>query len=222
MSHISEIINHLLVSTVSITIIDGQNEDIITNHLNDEYNPCLLQPIAADKRMNLIFSTDINSFHDWFPLICTDGGDYANEFMFDGAQKWNFKNLIVEDYAINNGTGYHLVRAGSYIGDITCTFCTFTNITTDSSNYHILESYGSFHFHSTKFRGISTNTALIRASHDYHVDDTHFTGTDRGFELINCSFEMIDLSSDDMITFDYSFNEVKFIFYILVYLEQAE
>ena len=110
--HVSELINAVIFSNASITIIDGQNKEIIANSTDNDYNPCLPQPLYLGKRVTVTFSSNITSFGDWFPAICSNDSGYSNEYMFDGAQQWTINNLIVEDY--DSGNGYFLIHTGNW------------------------------------------------------------------------------------------------------------
>ncbi len=125
--HVSKLINKVLDNTVSITIVDGQNEESIANQSDSAQHPCLPTTIHSDKRINVTFSSNITSFGDCFPPICANREDTATEYMFDGAQQWTIHNLIVQNY--DSGHGYGLVRSDSVHADIACIGCTFSNIT---------------------------------------------------------------------------------------------
>ena len=145
--------------------------------------------IDADKRINVTFSAHITSFDDWFPDICTTHIDYVNEYMFDGAQKWNIHNLIVEDY--DAGDGYGLIRTESDHGDIGCTHCTFANVTSTDADHPLFETHGSFRFHSSIFEGISVNTSMI-----YGANDDYYSGSVREFVVNECHFTDVSCFGD--------------------------
>ena len=194
----------MLLSTVSITIVDGQNEECIANHTDYDHHPCLPMTINADKRINVTFSSNITSFDDWFPSICTNQSDYVNEYMFDGALQWNIHNLIVENYDF--GDEYGLMRSESEYGDITCNHCSFINITSTDSEHSLFETHGSFRFHSSNFEGIFASTSMI---YGYH-DSNWYTGVIREFVLNDCNF--IDIfSSSDIVKLDGQWNDVKLL-----------
>ena len=203
MYRVSELMNQVLISTVSITIIDGQSQEAITNHINTEYNPCLPMTINADKRINITFTSNITSFIDWFPVICRNGTGYVNEYMFDGAQQWNFENLIVEDYG--SESGYGLVRMESYFGDITCIACRFKNISFNESKSGLFESYGSMNFDNSHFEGISVNSTVLILQHSTDA----VTGGIRDFALNDCVFMDIAVG-ESIIVFEPSLNEVEY------------
>ena len=161
MYHVSELIDDAIFTTFSITIIDGQNEEAVHNLTDNEYNPCLPMTMTRDKRINITFSSNITSFRDWFPSICSNHNDSVTEYMFDGAQQWNFENLIVEDY--DSGNGYALIRTVSFHGDITCNHCTFSNITNNGS-LPLFESWGSLHFDQCDFNGIQMESAIMMSA----------------------------------------------------------
>ena len=192
----------MLFSTVSITIIDGQNEQIIANQTDSDYNLCIPEPIPFDKRVTITFSSNITSFRDWFPSICTNGSDYDNVYMFDGAQTWTIHNLIVEDYIASDY--YYIMRGQSEYADIECIDCRFSNITNDRSTNHLFDTFGSLHFYNSEFEGIVTESnPMISASHSYYD-----TGITREYSMINCTFTDI-VSSWALFYLDYSWNDVE-------------
>ena len=150
--------------------------------MDNDYNPCLPMTINNDKRINIAFSSDITSFQDWFPSICNDDNDndYVNEYMFDGARKWSIRNLIIEDYSVNNNDGYGVMRSGSYwfYGGIMCTDCSFTNITSSRSDRYPFQSYGSFHFRSSRFHQITANETIIKGEYSTTVIPREYVFTD--------------------------------------------
>ena len=160
--------------------------------------------IDADKRINVTFSSNITSFSDWFPSICTNHSDYVNEYMFDGAQKWNIHNLIVEEY--DSGNGYGLIRTENVHGDITCHSCSIVNITNTDSDHTLFETYGSFHFHHSNFIEIIEDIAMIRGINN--EDDDFLTGSIREFLVEDCNFTDFS-SSTDMIKLLQNYNDVK-------------
>ena len=160
--HVSELINAVIFSNASITIIDGQNEVVIANSTDNDYNPCLPQPLYLGKRVTVTFSSNITSFSDWFPAICVNDSGYSNEYMFDGAQQWTINNLIVEDY--DSGNGYALMRSTSFHADIECNHCSFSNIRSDGA-VPLFETWGSLHFYESDFVGITMESGtMISAS----------------------------------------------------------
>ena len=186
----------MLGNQVSITIIDGQNEDAINNITDNEYNPCLPMPITRDKRINITFSSNITSLRDWFPSICSNHNDSVTEYMFDGAQKWNFENLIVDDY--DSGNGYALVRTVSFHSDINCNHCTFRNITNNGS-LPLFESWGSLHFEQCDFVEIhmkSTNmmSADFTDCGDESGSECTWSSLDREYSFIDSTFTNLTLS----------------------------
>ena len=204
MFYASDLINRVLVSTVSITIIDGQNEEVIGNYSDDfEFNPCILEPIPLDKHITITFEAGISSFEDWFPDICR-GGNYSNEYMFDGAQDWHIYNLIVENYTVSDADSYYLVRSDSQYADIELHDCHYIDIVNEGKDYAIFDTYGSLHFYDSEFLGITTNLVpMIEATHSV-VD----TGIQREFTMEDCVFTDI-VSSDALFYLDYSWNDVK-------------
>ena len=183
--HASDLVNRLLISDISITIIDGQNEEVISssNYSSDYgYNPCIPLPIAMDKRMTMTFSSNITSFTDWFPSICKNESGLDNVYIFDGGQTWSIQKLIVEDYVASDW--YYIMQSGSEYADIECIDCVFTNITNDGSSYHLFDTFGSLHFVNSQFTNITTTYhPMISGTHSYYD-----TGVTREFSIVNCTF----------------------------------
>ena len=201
MYHASTLINKVLISTASITIIDGQNIDTIAGVIDSEYNPCLPETMHSDKRLTVTFSSNITAFKQWFPPICANHDEYSNEYMFDGAQKWIINNLIVTDYDIADG--YGLVRTESVQGDITFNNCSFMNIESSGST-HLFETWGSFHLRNSKFFGIALDGChLIYADHNQYT-----RGGLRDFVITGTHFGNI-ITPDYLIYLDWSWNDVK-------------
>ena len=182
--HVSEIIDNVIFTTISITIIDGQNKNAINNITDSEHNPCLPMTMTRDKRINITFSSNITSFRDWFPSICFNHNDSVIEYMFDGAQKWNFENLIVDDY--DSGNGYALIRTVSFHGDITCKHCTFSNITNNGS-LPLFESWGSLHFDQCDFHGIHMTSAVMMSA-NFTDCSAETGGPEQDWLFIACSW----------------------------------
>ena len=200
--HVSELINAVIFSNASITIIDGQNKEIIANSTDNDYNPCLPQPLYLGKRVTVTFSSNITSFGDWFPTICVNASGYSNEYMFDGAQQWTINNLIVEDY----DSGYGLMRSESFHAEISCNHCSFSNITADDS---LFATWGSLHFYDSEFVGITMESGnMISASLTdcTEATDSECTSslTDREISMIDCNFTDLTLSD----SFMYLYNEM--------------
>ena len=190
--HVSELINKQLAYSASITIIDGQNEESIANHSNNDYNPtvynpCLPMTIANDIGIDITFTVNISSFIDWFPSICRKWSEYGNEYMFDGAQRWNIHNLRVEEYTVDNNNRYGLVRCSQSDGDVVCTQCYFKKITNALPDRPLFEIKGSFHFSETALSEITTNSSIISANqpkgHGLHVR--------RDFMILDCNISNI-------------------------------
>ena len=203
MFHVSQLINGLSTSSVSITIIDGQNEGSIANHTDSEYNPCLPMKLNDAKEVNITFTANVTSFVGWYPSICTEHDEYGNEYMFDGARRWNIENLRVEDYAVDKNGGYGLIRSANNSGDIKCTECRFVNITNVLSERPLLVTNGSFHLSATTFSGITTNSSILSAKHPYSV-----TYATREFSLLDCRFSSITGHSH-LLELQGSLNDVK-------------
>ena len=203
MYYASTLINRVLISTASITIIDGQNEEAIAKLIDNDYNPCLPEAMHSDKRITITFSSNIASFSGWYPSICTNRSHYVNEYMFDSAQKWTFSNLVVEDYVVTDG--YGLVRTESYHGDITCDNCSFINVQ-NSGSTHLFVTWGSFHFRASDFIGISLDGSyLINADHAYTL-----TGGNREFVIKETNFINIT-TAHYLIFLQVSWNDVKWL-----------
>ena len=169
--------------------------------------------INADKRINITFTSNITSFIDWFPAICGNDSGYVNEYMFDGAQRWNFENLIVEDHG--SGNGYGLVRMESYFGDVTCNACQFTDILFNQSKSSLFESYGTISFHNSHFEWISVSASVLRLLNGTES----FTGATRDFTLNHCVFTNIAVG-ESVIAFEPSLNEVEYLLEIQCYFEK--
>ena len=194
----------MIHDSVSITIVDGQNNESIVNWADNDYHPCLAEPMALDKEITITFGSDITSFSDWFPDICWDIGnatEYENEFMFDGAQKWTINNLVVEDYVASDW--WYIMRSGSEHSKLQCLNCSFVDIADYGQGYNLFDTFGSLHFEGSTFSGIdSMSTPMIGAT---HTDGD--TGVSREFSMINCSF--IDIQSAWAFMFlDLSYNDV--------------
>ena len=202
MYYASTLINRVLISTASITIVDGQNELAIANLQRNDYNPCLPETMHSDKVLTITFLPNITRFGDWFHPNCRIYTDYSNEYMFDGAQTWNIHNLIVENYVITDG--YGLVRTESYHGEIACTQCLFINIQ-NAGSVHLFETWGSFHFGDSKFIEITLDGS-------YLVNADHYSSTSGGnreFVITETNFVNIT-TPDHLIYFHYSWNDVKY------------
>ena len=215
--HVSAIINNAIFTTMSITIIDGQNEEAIDNITDTEYNPCLPMTLTRDKRINITFSPNVTSFRQWFPSSCSNHDDSVTEYLFDGAQHWNFKNLIVEDY--DSGNEYALVRTVSFFGDITCFNCTFSNITNNGSN-PLFESWGSLHFEQCDFPEITMESAnLMSASFEDCADDKgriecSWSSDGREFSFIDSTFSNLALS-DSLVSLSNDLEVKPTVLYIV-------
>ena len=129
--------------------------------------------------------------------------------MFDGAQQWILRNLIIEDYIASDY--YAVIRSESQYADIQCTHCRFSNITNDNNveDIHLFDTFGSLHFMDCEFEGIVTeSTPMIVATHSHHD-----TGIVREYSMINCTFNAI-VSSWAMFYIDYSWNDVECLYII--------
>ena len=202
--HVSELINELGSYYVSVTIIDGQNEETITRNLHNEYNPCLPLTIE-DIYIDIIFSSEITSFEDWFPSICTQNKEYRNEYMFDGGFELNIHNLRVNDYTVDSNGGYGLMRCSS--GNSTyCTDCHFENITNQLSGRPLFTTNESFHFSETTMTGITSKSPIITSI-------SFGTGPKREFVVKDCIFSnvMVDDNFLEVVREDASHVECKMI-----------
>ena len=188
---------------MTITIIDGQNEEAISNLTGNAYNPCLPTATLSDKWITITFSSNITSFSDWFPSICTNDSGYANVYMFDGAEQWIFNNLIVADY--NATDGYLIARSDDdAFAAITCNHCTFMNIESTGTNMSLFDTYRSVHFYNSSFTGITVEGASV-----IHANHTNFiTEAAREFTIADCNITNVVVESAFM-SFRASFNEVK-------------
>ena len=199
---------------VSIVVMDGQNEDVIMGHIDNKYHPCLPSWTFIGKSADIavVFSSNITSFGQWFPPICTslNHSGYDNEYMFDGALSWTFYNLIIEDYNVT--AGYPLVRTNQFVydgskgPDIECNDCIFSNITESASSGNCLfDSSGSFHFYRSQFSGISIeNDAMVIAAYPQEG-----TAPVRRFSVKSCIFTDIHASASIFHLYG-SYMDVKF------------
>ena len=200
---------------MSITIVDGQNEESIDDHSNNEFSPCLPMTIDGNKGITIIFSSNITSFTDWFPSICTQNKGYQNEYMFDGAAQWNIQNLRVNDYTMNSNDGYGLVRSS---GDIICTQCHVVDITNELSDRPLLSTKASFHVLATTMIGVTTKSSVISAN--YTVSGVQ---TVREFVLKDCTFANIT-GYDNLLKLKRSPDDVEYDIAseIVVFCEKSE
>ena len=177
--------------------------------MHSVYNPCLPMTTDGAIGVKITFTTNITSFIDWFPPICTKQREYDNEYMFDGAQRWNIHNLRVEDYILDNNNGYGFVRQlDGYNRDIVsfvCTQCHFKNITNTLPDRPLFETKGSFHFSAMTLSKISTNAAIISVKHPEPVVVTTVL---REFTLIDCHISNITAYTH-LFDFDGSRNDVE-------------
>lgn len=203
--HVSELINGLSARSITITIIDGQNVDSIANHSNSEYHPCLPMPIDIDKEVNIMFTFNITSFVDWFPPICTNYRNIVNQYMFDGARRWNIQNLRVENYVVNKRHGYGLARCSKMDGDIMCTHCHFKSITNNRFERPLFLTRGSLHFSAINLIDITTNSPIFLANHPAGRDHT---GVMREFVLTDCIISNVTIY-DQLIELSGSWNDVE-------------
>ena len=163
-----------------------------------------------DKEVTIHFGSNITSFKDWFPDICTTmaddyGSGYGNVFMFDGAQKWTIHNMPIGNYTASDY--YYIMRSESEYAQLKCYNCSFINVENDGSNFNLFDTFGSLHFEDSVFSGIKTvSTPMIRATHsDYE------TGVNREFSMIQCSFTDIQ-SLLALFFLDLSLNDVTYLF----------
>ena len=160
-----------------------------------------------DNEITIVFSSNITSFHDWFPLICVnDSSEYANEYLFDGGHQWSIYNLIVENYVASDY--YYLMRSKREYAEIECIGCTFSNITTYDAEY-LFESYGSLKFADSQFRDINSSLSpLMRTTANYYFfgDILELATITEEVSIINCSFINIT-NSHSMLYLDYITDE---------------
>ena len=134
----------MLLDTASITVMDGQNESAIAKYTDNEYHPCLAEPLSLDKEVTVTFGPDMSRFADWFPEMCwemVDGVEYgnesySNEFLFDGAQKWTIHNLVVDNYTATDY--WYIIRSESEHAQFQCFNCSFMGTENGGSGHQVL------------------------------------------------------------------------------------
>ena len=197
--HASNLINRVLHKSASINIT-GQNGDSIDSW-DEDYHPCIPEPMSLDKEIEIIFGSSVTSQADWFPSSCpTDTSSYDNEYVFDGGLQWTISGLVVDGY--DASSLWNILRSESERAAVKCNNCSFTNITGSSSN--LFQTYASIHFEDSVFSDID-------CSDNYMIDAAHYdqvTGEERELTFTDCTFSDI-VTSNGLVHLEGSTNDVK-------------
>eukprot|EP01084_Bolivina_argentea_P155410 270827_1 len=146
--HVSTLINNISYVNffiVTVSVIDGQNEAQISEHINNPtiYHPCIPMPllILHGYHLNFVFdTTNIKTMTDWFPEICAtlNKTQYINTHFFYIFRQFTnnydvqidsemFTNLIINDYTFDANSLLAILWSNSLVGS-DCYECIFSNL----------------------------------------------------------------------------------------------
>ena len=192
---VSERINSDTGGAYDIYVLDGQNTQLLNVS-------CVPSAFAynRDLSINIVFDADsIQSMDDWHPRSLCEELE-PQMYMFSGATRITFRNLIVDDYVAENS----IFRSSYYFnGFIACFGCAFRNVS-GNSTYALFYTMGSIRFEDTVFSEIHIAGNLFDAHSQYDDDAT------REFVFLNSSFARV--AAGAALLYTTSNNNVEFVF----------
>ena len=203
----------------TIYVIDGQNQSEIQRHLimddTNGYDPCLPLPFINSRDITIEFdSTQITNMNQWLPINICNGSYYLyhNDFLFDGG-----KSLIINNLIITNYSNYPFIRSIDYFdASITCNYCIFKNIYTQSSD-SLIDSRSSIYLSNTEFINIQVS---IAESIIYSHPDDYETSAERNLMLIDTVFR--NIKSYGIVVIGRSLSDVECCFCFYLFMKSSE